>query len=507
MIHFVSELDFIESHLVAGDEVSLLVCNADFGACECNRYHSLPSCAKCIGRRQHGVSLLSKPIKMLPVAEALPVPQIIPKNLHSIDQLKSIAVDGFDIGEGIYSSLIDRCMSTQPDLLKERRAINTMARDSYRVWKTALSTLSSEKYDRVYIFNGRFCTTRAWVRACQRMGVPFYTHERSMKLGRIFLVEGAIPHDPTTYHRRITAFLDATKDNPSVLQEGVEFFEERPEGKNSAWKVFVGEQSKSELPEMWDPKRRNIVFFASTEREFVGVKQFTPPGIYDSQIDAILDLFPRAAALDPSIQFYLRVHPNSWREKIRWWENAAFTSISNLHIIPPESSVSTYELMRSCEKCLCFRSSMGIESTYWGKPSIALTWAFYAGLDAVYEPKTRQEALDLILAVLAPKPRENAIKFGSFLRRGGRALDHSTATSDLGKLLFKGTEPKAHPDIIERINKPFRIGRLARISAAVNRRMELLWWIRARVKFRNWFADAPLCRHARGFDPRPGQTL
>jgi len=335
------------------------------------------------------------------------------------------------------------------------------------------------------------------------MKVPFYTHERSMKLDRIFLVNGAIPHDPTTYHSRIIAFLEATKGDQAVRQEGVDYFEEKPKGKNSAWKVFVRRQNKTELPQDWNPHRRNIVFFASTEREFVGVKQFTPPGIYDSQIDAILDLFPRAVAEDPSIQFYLRVHPNSWREKIRWWESAAFTSISNLCIIPPESSVSTYELMHSCEKCLCFRSSMGIESTYWGKPSIALTYAFYAGLDAVYEPKTRKEALDLILSVLSPKPRDNAIKFGSFLRRGGRALEHSTATLDLGKLLFKGTELQSHPGITERISRPFGIGKLPRISGALNRGMELLWWIRAKVKFRNWFAAAPLCRHAIGFDFHP----
>jgi hypothetical protein len=428
---------------------------------------------------------------MLPLINEIDNPAIIPRHLESVEHLKRIKVEGFDIGEAIYSSLVDKCFNTQPNLKQEKRTIKTMARDSYRIWKSALLLLKKEKFDRVYIFNGRFSTTRAWVRACQKEGVPFSTHERSMKLGKMFLVNGALPQDPTTYKYRIEEFLDRTKGDAAVYEEGVEFFEERAENKNSAWRVFTNRQEKGEMPIGWDPKRRNLAFFASTEREFVGVKQFTPRGIYESQIEALRDLVPKAAAADESLQFYLRIHPNSWREKHRWWEEAGIADLPSLRVIPPESSVSTYSLMAAVEKTMCFRSSMGIESTYWGKPSIVLTWAFYAGIDAVYEPSTRQEALEFVLEKLRPKPRENAVKFGSFMRCGGVSLKHATPVEDLGQLKFKGERLRASEEVTNWARASFN-------RPTVGRALTLLRNVADSIKFRlllakktGWLASTP----------------
>jgi hypothetical protein len=444
-LHFITELDHMEKHLGQGDEVYLLSCSADLNTCEPNRSHELANCARCIGFRQSWVDMLSRKPHLLPLLIHEKVPKLIPEKLETIDKLKQLSCDGFDYGEAVYSSLVDRCMSTEPDLRKERKIIQKMAEDSWRIWLNALRVIEKYKIDQVYIFNGRFNTTRALVRACQKKGITFFTHERSMKSDRVFLIKNALPHDPTHHLSRIQKFLNDQWGKKEVLEEAVDFFEERPKGKRCGLKSFVVDQKVDCMPDSWDSSRRNLAIFASTEREFVGVKQFTPKGLYDSQIEAYLDLAKKTQKMDPTIFFYLRIHPNSKAEKIRWWEGQEFNRLNNVEIIPPESDISSYSLLHAVEKTLCFRSSMGMEATYWGKPSIVLTWAFYSGLDAVYEPQTREEALDLTLAILQAKPRANILKYGAFLRCGGEPFKHSWLIDN--EITFKGQKPMINSEI------------------------------------------------------------
>jgi hypothetical protein len=222
-IHFVTELDYVEKHLAQGDEVSFVTCNAELNTCECNRLHELAYCADCIGRRQDGLSRLSRPVRELSLTEPIVVPRLIPKKLSSVAELKALKTDNFDYGEAVYSSLIDRCLSTEPDIKANFAVIESMAADSYRVWQRARRLLQQERFDRVYIFNGRFNNPRAWVRACQEFGVPFYTHERSMTLGRVFRIENALIHDPTHYLGRIQEFLRKSWGDPNVAQQGIDF--------------------------------------------------------------------------------------------------------------------------------------------------------------------------------------------------------------------------------------------------------------------------------------------
>jgi len=458
----------------------------------------LAGCARCIGRRQHGVSLLSRPIRILPLVDRNDTDLLTPPRPASIQELKSIRCDGFDLGEAVYSTLVDRCMSTDPDLGNNQVLVDTLFTDSLRIWKRARQLLAEEKFDLVYIFNGRFHTTRAWVRACETMNVHFKVHERTRKLGNMFIFDNSLPQDQRHYLARIKSFVERTKGDDEVRREGIRFFEEKRNSQDSGWHSFTAGQTKGKLPRQWDEKLRNFVFFASTEREFVGAKSFTPAGFYDSQIDAIKDLFPKASAKDPSIQFYLRIHPNSAREKIRWWEHAEITGLPNMHVIAPESTVSTYDLMLAAEKTLCFRSSAGIEAAYWGKPSIILTHAFYEGLDAVYEPSSPEHALELLLARLGPKPRENAIKFGSFLRCGGYTLKHATVAG-LSKLRFKDSELTANAEAIDWHDKSFMRPNLGPVVERLWRWVDDIKWKRLVKKYKGWFAAAGFDAKARGF--------
>ena len=89
---------------------------------------------------------------------------------------------------------------------------------------------------------------------------------------------------------------------------------------------------------------------------------------------------------------------------------------TNLTVIAATAPCSTYDLLDAAEKVIVFGSTMGVESAYWGKPTILLAGAFYHELDVCYAPATPEEIYPLIeCRDLPPKSREGAIRYGYYI--------------------------------------------------------------------------------------------
>lgn len=84
----------------------------------------------------------------------------------------------------------------------------------------------------------------------------------------------------------------------------------------------------------------------------------------------------------------------------------------NLIIISADSKIDSYELIDACEKVIVFGSGMGIESAFWGKPSILIGRAVYEDLGGCYVPKNHNEVVNLINRRLNPAPNRSALKYG-----------------------------------------------------------------------------------------------
>jgi len=451
--HYVTELNLIEQEFKGGAEVYMLYCDAALRACECNRDHRLYHCARCIGIRQHGTRKLSKPPHLLPLIDpTLHLPPDLKLSFSSLEQLQSYSYEGFDLGQAAFSSLVDATENTRPSLQENAKLLKAILIDGWRVWASALRLLDQHGFERVYIFNGRYSSTRPWIRACQIHGVPFTVHERSFDPERTYLFENRLPHDPTHYAQRVETFWQEARNDASVISAAHDFFEERPKGKLSGWKSFLTESRLDEKPKNWDEQKQNVAIYATTEREYASVREATPQGMYGSQVDAFADIIRRVNGLTSDVHFYLRLHPNSRVDRYEWWKQPEFQSLANVTIIDPDSEISSYALLQACDKVLTYRSTMGLEATYWRKPSIVLTWAFYGRIGAVYEPSTREEAANLIVSSLPPKPQENALKFAGFMRRGGMQLPFSEAVNYY-TLTFKGEVLESNEVVLRWLGK------------------------------------------------------
>jgi len=199
--------------------------------------------------------------------------------------------------------------------------------------------------------------------------------------------------------------------------------------------VYVDLQDPSLLPAQWDNRKRNFVIFNSSEDEFFCVgESFDRHKLFPSQVDGVRFLVEKAAA-DPSIHFYLRVHPNL-RDVPFSYHTALprlFSSYRNMTVIPAASPVSTYRLMHNSEKVFVFGSTAGVEAAYWGKPVVLMGGAAYRDLDVVYCPNTLNDLESLIQPRLDPKPRVGALKYALFLY-GERGRTHSYVNFDFREL-------------------------------------------------------------------------
>ncbi|MEI8309169.1 MAG: hypothetical protein WCH98_00275 [Verrucomicrobiota bacterium] len=449
--HFVSELNLIESHLDEGDDVTLLTCDGCQRACEPNPPHLLAHCLRCIGIRQHGQSLLSREVRTKPLIRADFIPLTLPpefRNIGTVEDLKKCKVDEFDIGWAVFSSLVDRAGTEFPSLVENRLLVESLLLDSLRIYRTACAYLAEDKYDRVYIFNGRYAAARPWLRACASRGVTYVTHEKSSSLNRIFLYKNGIPHTTLGWPERMRAFWELNGNDGEVLKQAEDFFEERPKGFLTGWYSFTDKQRGDQMPADWDPKRKNAVIFSSTSNEFAGIKDLIVASLFESQLEAYSFIVKEASKRDPNLRFYLRIHPNSTEDKFRWWTEFDNETLALLTIIPPESGISSYTLLFNSDVVITPFSSIGIEATYWGKPSIVVDRPYYCGIDAVYEPQTGDEIVDLLAKDISPKPKINALKYSAFLRCSGFLLRHSNPLNYY-TIDFKGSVLEARQEVHE----------------------------------------------------------
>ncbi|RMH76943.1 MAG: hypothetical protein D6680_06960 [Cyanobacteria bacterium J007] len=450
--HFETELEIIQNHLDAGDEVVLLGCNAHLEACDVNMLHYISPCLQCIGRRQSGLKLLSQSVTVKPIDRLTPqnVAEIdrLPKAFASLDELKTFSVDNFDLGYAVLSSLISAVRDPKPDLKKYANLIAKLIKSSASIYRSLQNYLAINPVDRVYVYNGRYAPMRAVLRACQSMDIDCFTHEKSRTIHHYALFENTTIHDIDYIDRQILkAWEAAGNDRDRRQQIAEEFFLERARGISRTWIAFTKDQQDNLLPDNWDDRKTNIVIFTSSEDEFAAIGELWKNPLYPSQIEG-LEKIVNSLKDREDIQVYIRIHPNLKNVKNEQTTRLDRLQLPNLTLIPAESPVSTYTLLKKASKVISFGSTVGIEAVYWGTPSILAGKCLYRNLGSTYNPTTHDELMQMLDRELPPKDKEGALMYGYYLNSYGIEFKHYQAQG-IYEGLFKGV--KIQPDLFDLI--------------------------------------------------------
>jgi hypothetical protein len=418
--------EFAQRALEDGNEVTILECDATWSICDMNLDHSLEGCLLCRGRTSAGLHRLRGNYNRLNAMRLRSEDRLAVSKVgfggSILQDLKDYGQPGFgSLGLCVASSLISLSREENPDVNAHRPRINRMLRTAYALF---LSAMRFQQVDAWYIFNGRFFTTQPYVAAARASGVPFFIYERSGTLDRLSLYKNHLPHDRSLMREVIRDHWETSSHSHSERQEiGASFYEKRAAGLPSSWYSFVEGQSRETVA--LRSNRPQVVAFTSSDDELAAVAtaDWRNP-LYADQCDAIAQIASAAAAPEAGFDLTIRAHPNLRGVRSRQVELLRNLPTS-VRVIMPDEAVSSYELLRTADVVLSFGSTVGIEATYWGKPSILAGRAAYEGWDAVWQPATHTELLSMLTRPPQPKAKENALPYGYFQECYGVTPKHT----------------------------------------------------------------------------------
>jgi hypothetical protein len=317
--------------------------------------------------------------------------------------------DYHDIGWGVLSSVVSVTRDSTVTVASHRALLQRYLEAAILVYDATCALLDEHRPEQLLFFNGRFATTRAALRAAQSRGTPWRIHERGGDRDRYWLSD-AMPHDMPRQQEKMLAQWDGSK-----AEAGRDFFEARRARIEREWHSFTKEQDHGRLPpELAEGEW--VSFFTSSEDEMLAIGDSLSSERFPTQLDAIRVLAEACAA--EGLRLCVRVHPHtrdkSRAEREKWQK----LEVPGVLVIGPADRTDSYALIDRSKVVTTYASTVGIEATYWGKPSLLFAPSYYDRLGV------SEQALDLeqIRAFLRePKvfPQERTLPYGAFWKELG----------------------------------------------------------------------------------------
>lgn len=435
--HLETALEIAKNHSDAGDEVDFVFCGHDtpyqeglsLTARSASFLTQLPE------RKGHAL-IASERIRFTPRCRLEPVEVSGPEFFKDINALKQFKYGTFEAGLAVASSLVSRLKNSNPDLVQRASEVRTMLNSTIQVYEFAKKTIAEKKPDIVYTFNGRFCHPRAVMRAAEESDVEIRLHERGASRDR-YVALPFMPHDRIRIQEKmISAWNDAEPAERKKMGEA--FYIQSRQGAEQSWKSFIDLQKRNAIPELHRNKKI-VTYFSSSDDEFVAVGDIFKWRGWENQMEAVRDLVTVCNEIG-GIQLFIRLHPHlrekSSEDQQRWLSLADLDGVS---LISFDSEIDTYAMIDHSDVVVTGGSTVGIESVYWGTPSILLGPSFYSDMGATYNATSKKELGDLIVRNDLKAERCNSLAYGYYMATYGELYRHYVAR-DLGAGEFLGVD-------------------------------------------------------------------
>jgi len=418
-------LNELQSNVSAGDEVFFVTCSRSFNRCGFNLYGLKYACDLCEHRLHHTLPLVEGNYKHLKLEDLIRPEdareaEIFQASLGNIDS--KVFYKTFDVGDSVLSSYISK--TRDKDLTQDEHypSLKELTGYACMVYTAISRFLQEQAIDEVILFNGRWDYYRAVLRATQEANIKCRVVENFRSGGFIEVFDSSFPHSI----RNKQLNFDTTWNNAGIPESekaaiGSQFFERKRNGEVIVDKSYTGMQQKNQLPEGVDRSKKLVVIFNSSDDEFAAVGDEYKNPFFTDQSEGITWLVHLFGKELTDFELVVRMHPNLLGIQYAYAQDlyALEGLYPNVHIIKPESKVDSYALLDVAYKVITFGSSIGVESTYWGKPVMLLAKAYYSMSDVAHVPASRDAIKQMILTDLEPKPKLHAIKVGYYFLRGG----------------------------------------------------------------------------------------
>jgi len=382
------------------------------------------------------------------------------------ESLREYSYRNYKAGLSCLSSLISKTKHSAPQLESFGPLVTRMLVSGISTYQYTLKTIRAEQPDLVYVFNGRFVNNRAILDATIYAGVPFLVHERGANTNR-YSVTPFTPHNLSRVQQWMLEIWEEAASVPNRDNIARQYFYNQRNCVEQAWLPMIKGQTKGKgfYP---DVKHTHLItYFSSSDDEIAAVGDDIDWGPWQSQENAFLSLL-KLVRQSPEIHLVVRLHPHltvKHPEDLQKWLRVDYPQ--NVTVLLPDDPTDTYALMEQSSAVISFGSTTGVESVFWGTPSICLGPNMQTVLHSAYQPKTMEELRSLLSRRDLVADPEKVLPFGYFRTMFGEKFKYYKAESLFkGKFLGVNIQEEHSVKKIKRILQPVA-NRLRRFAQGV----------------------------------------
>lgn len=379
-------------------------------------------------------------------------------NASSMHEIKKIKYDEAFLGYAIVSSFISKFRSTTLD----RYAIKCLQKLAISYMRTyeglARNLRDNKKIKKLVIFNGRFELANAAMEAARVNGIEVEIMEVTGVGSKIISFGPYSPFSLNNVDSLIKKYWKIDSKNHDSITEAHIFYRKKINGDATNDVSYTSLQEKESRPKGW--KREDIIkisIFGSSMDEFFSINPDWEFDFFKSQADGV-KIISNIVNEERNIMIYYRMHPNlKYLRNNEISEELALSKLSNVQVIEPESSVSTYGMLLESDIVISFGSSVGIEAVYHKKRAILIGKSVYMNLPNVCVAKSHDELKTLLSDVITQ------VKHDTF---SARDYDNSASLMYSNYLIRRGYESNifkiigGYSSVNNKIIRPGFLGRL-----------------------------------------------
>jgi hypothetical protein len=404
-------------------KIFFLSCDSSLYTCPANFEHKSKICEKCLKQTNRTKNNILDP-------------EIINLNLNlkikkkkyflqSINDVFKYKYDGHLIGNCALSSLIsEKYFSYYVNFKKIKKEVYEQLDFATSLYDRAIEIIQKYNIKSVYVWNGRRSSDAPFLMAAQKLNISFYSY---ISGGRItdYSCYPTIGFHDLNFNKKFIEKLYKKSSKKKFLQDSKDFFDYMSGKIKKNYSYGLIQFSKdfkkiNKFPE--DKLKKNLVIFTSTMWEYYSLsKDFFYLG--NKKIDhyQLLTRVINNEFIKNNFNIYVRWHPNlsTAGPEETFVIKKIIKNNNHVYHYDPESNANSYDLITFSNYVLTFGSTIGVEATYYGKPSILFGRSYYEDTNAVYVVKNLEELTNLLKTELIPKKKINAMKYGYWDKNRG----------------------------------------------------------------------------------------
>lgn len=349
----------------------------------------------------------------------------------SMDEIKSIEYNSSPLGFSIVSSFVSMHRTT---LINKNsiKILIELAKAYMNTYDRFVEILKTDlNIESLTLFNGRLEITNAAWNAAKHLN-------RKVEILEVTGIDSKIinfgENDPFSieYNTKeiLRLWIKERKNNISI-SSAHDFYKKKLQGLPTNDVSYTSTQSSNLMPKNW--KRRNavnVVIFGSSMDEFYSIGKEWDFPFFKTQADGVFLISDMLKIKNENINIYYRMHPNlAYLDNPEITNELKLDNLENVTVIPPESKISTYKMMKESDLVITFGSTIGIEALYHSKNAIMIGKSFYMNLPGVVSVKSKEELADALNMFLSDnfsenefmrnKAQESALMFANFIISSG----------------------------------------------------------------------------------------